>query len=177
MKSSWRHTSICGKDVWFAVHRFCMVLTLLLTIAGSVLILIEIKGWSNTKNIHPIVGVITVALTFVQSFIGFLRPGPGSRSRPLFNWVHFGIGNLAHIFAIVSIFFATKLEKAELPQNIMDLLLGGFVLYHLCAHLLFTVRIFLIFLIFTIFKIFIIALDNPMRDRKAKFASKFDSNE
>lgn len=116
-----------------------MILTLILTLAGSALILIEIKGWSNTKNIHPIIGVITVALTILQSFIGFLRPNPGSRNRPLFNWAHWGIGNLAHICAIVSIFFATKLEKAELPQNIMDLLLAGFVLYHLCAHLLFTV--------------------------------------
>lgn len=137
-----------------------MVLTLLLTLSGSVLILIEIKGWSNTKNIHPVVGAITVALTCLQSFIGFLRPNPGSRNRTMFNWVHWAIGNLAHIFAVVAIFFATKLEKAELPQNTMDLLLAGFVLYHLFMHLLFTVRNFLrkfvkFYLIFGFFSAFI----------------------
>lgn len=48
-------------------------------------------------------------------------------------------GNVAHITAIVTIFFAVKLGKAELPEWI-DFILVAYVIFHVLIHLLLSVR-------------------------------------
>jgi len=137
-KQTWVGSSLCGKDIWFAWHRICMVLTWVLTLAAFVIIFVEIKGWSQADNPHAILGVITTALCFFQPIGAFFRPHPGSKRRPLFNWVHWLGGNLAHIFAIVTIFFAVKLSKAELPEW-MDFILVAYVAVHLVIHLVYSI--------------------------------------
>jgi len=77
-----------------------MVLVWLLTIAGFVLIFIELGGWtSDTQNPHAILGVVTTVLTFIQPIGAAMRPTPSSPKRPLFNWLHWLVGNSAHIIA------------------------------------------------------------------------------
>lgn len=76
-----------------------MFLTWALTVAGSVLIVLELKGWSQARNPHAILGSITTILTFLQPIGAFFRPHPGSKNRPVFNWLHWLGGNVAHIVA------------------------------------------------------------------------------
>ncbi|XP_055859170.1 putative ferric-chelate reductase 1 homolog isoform X2 [Episyrphus balteatus] len=137
-KQTWVGSHTCGKDQWFAWHRICMVTTWGLTMAGFVIIFVEIGGWSAARNPHAILGVITTVLCFIQPIGAIFRPGPNDRKRPIFNWLHWLGGNLAHIIAIVAIFFAVKLSKAELPEW-MDWILVAFVAFHVIVHLIFSV--------------------------------------
>lgn len=76
-----------------------MVTTWLLTICASILIFIEIGGWSGERNPHAILGSITTTLCFLQPIGALFRPAPNSKNRPIFNWLHWLGGNAAHILA------------------------------------------------------------------------------
>ncbi|XP_065343218.1 putative ferric-chelate reductase 1 homolog [Cloeon dipterum] len=137
-KKTWVGSQLCGKDQWFAWHRVFMIFTWCLTVAGFVIIFIEIGGWSSADNPHAILGCITTGLAFIQPFMAALRPAPNTPRRPLFNWLHWLVGNLAHIFGIVSIFFAVLLPRAELPEW-MNWILVGFVAFHVFMHFIFSI--------------------------------------
>lgn len=124
-KQTWVGSQLCGKDQWFAVsnqikfdiksillylhiiffffqfqwHRVFMVLTWALTLTASALIFVELGAWSQEKNPHAILGVITTTITFLQPIGALFRPAPTSSKRPIFNWLHWLGGNAAHIFA------------------------------------------------------------------------------
>lgn len=76
-----------------------MFLTWALCITASVLIFIEIGGWSAEDNPHAILGAITTIICFLQPIGALFRPGPTSSKRPIFNWLHWLGGNVAHICA------------------------------------------------------------------------------
>lgn len=76
-----------------------MVLTWALTTTGFVLIFVELKAWSAARNPHAILGVITTAICFIQPIGAYFRPHPGTSKRPVFNWIHWLGGNVAHILA------------------------------------------------------------------------------
>ncbi|XP_069683115.1 putative ferric-chelate reductase 1 homolog [Periplaneta americana] len=137
-KQTWVGSQLCGKDQWFAWHRMFMLLTWSLTIAGFVLIFLELKDWSAEDNPHAILGCVTTGLAFIQPFGAAFRPHPDSRRRPIFNWLHWLVGNVAHILGIVTIFFATKLDKAKLPDW-MDWILVGYVAFHVAVHLILSI--------------------------------------
>lgn len=137
-KQTWVGSQLCGKDQWFAWHRICMVLTWSLTMAAFVLIFVELGDWSAARNPHAILGVITTAICFFQPIGALFRPAPNSKNRPFFNWGHWFGGNVAHILAIVTIFFAVKLAKAQLPEW-MDWILVAYVAFHVCMHLIFSI--------------------------------------
>uniref|UniRef100_A0A8D8VZI0 Ferric-chelate reductase 1 homolog n=1 Tax=Cacopsylla melanoneura TaxID=428564 RepID=A0A8D8VZI0_9HEMI len=135
-KQTWIGSSLCAKDVWFAWHRTLMFLTWVLTIAGAVLIFYDVGGWvSGPSQTHALVGVVTTVLCFIQPIAAALRPHPGSSKRPLFNWLHWLVGNVAHICAIVTIFLAVQLSKAELPEFV-DWILVAFVAFYVAIHLI-----------------------------------------
>lgn len=137
-KQTWVGNQLCGKDQWFAWHRICMVTTWSLTMAAFVIIFVEIGTWSSERNPHAILGVVTTVICFLQPIGALFRPAPNAKNRPIFNWVHWLGGNLAHILAIVTIFFAVKLTKAELPDW-MDWILVAFVAFHVLVHLIFSI--------------------------------------
>ena len=85
-------------DQWFIWHRNFMMLTWSLTIAGFILILLELKGLTETlwTNPHALVGFVTVGLCFLQPFLALVRCSPNDSMRPLFNWVHWFIGITHH---------------------------------------------------------------------------------
>ncbi|KAL1497531.1 hypothetical protein ABEB36_008475 [Hypothenemus hampei] len=134
-RQTWMGRQILGKDVWFAWHRIFMLLTWALTIAAFVLIFVELKAWSGERNPHAILGTITTILCFIQPIGAYFRPHPGTAKRPIFNWLHWSIGNAAHILAIVTLFFAVKLTKAELP-DFVDWILVAYVVLHVISHLI-----------------------------------------
>ncbi|KAH8396978.1 hypothetical protein KR215_007085 [Drosophila sulfurigaster] len=135
-KQTWVGSQTCGKDQWFAWHRMLMVTTWTLTVVAYILIWVELKR--AVWHAHSITGLITVILCFIQPIGALFRPGPNDKSRPYFNWGHWLGGNLAHILAIVAIFFSVKLPKAELPEW-MDWILVGFVVFHVLVHLIFSI--------------------------------------
>ncbi|KAG5873690.1 hypothetical protein JTB14_016858 [Gonioctena quinquepunctata] len=137
-RQTWVGTTMMGKDLWFSWHRVFMVLTWGFTMVAFVLIFVELKDWSGEKNPHAILGTITTILCFFQPIGAYFRPHPGTSKRAIFNWAHWLIGNTAHIIAIVTLFFAVKLTKAELP-DLVDYILVAYVVVHVIAHLLLSV--------------------------------------
>ncbi|KAJ9583131.1 hypothetical protein L9F63_022523, partial [Diploptera punctata] len=137
-KQTWVGSQLCGKDQWFAWHRMFMLLTWALTIAAFVLIFLELQAWSEADNPHAILGCVTTGLAFLQPIGAALRPHPDSRRRPIFNWLHWLVGNIAHILGIVTIFFATKLNRAKLPEW-MDWILVAYVAFHVAVHLILSI--------------------------------------
>ena len=62
--------------------RMMMVITWLLNMAGFVLIFAEL-GWKWTaipisENPHPLLGLVTTGLCFIQPFMALVRPHPGA---------------------------------------------------------------------------------------------------
>ncbi|KAJ6636406.1 putative ferric-chelate reductase 1 like [Pseudolycoriella hygida] len=137
-KQTWVGSTLCGKDQWFAWHRFFMIATWSLTIVGFVIIFVEIRGWSAENNPHAILGTITTGLCFIQPFMALFRPGPTHKNRPIFNWLHWLVGNAAHLLAIITIFFAVQLTGAQLPQW-FDWILVAFVAFHVVMHFIFSI--------------------------------------
>lgn len=80
-------------------HRMFMILTWGLTIAAFVLIFLELGAWSAEDNPHAILGTVTTVICFLQPFGALFRPAPTSSKRPIFNWLHWLGGNVAHILA------------------------------------------------------------------------------
>lgn len=134
-RQTWVGSTFMGKDIWFAWHRIFMVLTWLFTMAAFVIIFVELKAWSLEKNPHAILGTVTTILCFFQPIGAYFRPHPGTNYRPLFNWAHWLAGNVAHIIGIVTLFFAVRLTKAELPEEV-DFILVAYVVVHVVTHLI-----------------------------------------
>lgn len=137
-KQTWTSRRCFNLDQWFIWHRNFMMLTWVLTMAGFTLIILELKDISTTINTNPhaIIGFVTVGLCFLQPFLALVRCSPSHQYRPLFNWVHWLIGNVAQILAIVCIFYAVDLSKAQLPRPETDWLLVAFVAFHFLTHLI-----------------------------------------
>lgn len=77
-----------------------MFLAFILTIAAVVLIYLEVGGISGeSARTHALLGIITVVLAIFQPLSAFFRPHPDSSRRPFFNWLHWFVGNAAHIIA------------------------------------------------------------------------------
>lgn len=118
-----------------------MVVTWLLTVVGFILILTEVGGWSTTgDNPHAITGLVTVILCFIQPIGAYFRPHPGTKKRPVFNWLHWLGGNAAHILGIVTIFMAVYLQKAELPSWSVYIL-AAYVAFHVVMHLVLSLTV------------------------------------
>ncbi|CAG0883463.1 unnamed protein product [Darwinula stevensoni] len=94
-KKTWVGTQVCKKDMWFTIHRGFMVTAWALTIVGFFCILAH-KDWEFLEKPHHLVGVVSVVLCFIQPFMALLRPHPEDPNRPIFNWVHWGVGTGAH---------------------------------------------------------------------------------
>eukprot|EP00118_Oscarella_pearsei_P020046 m.215964 g.215964 ORF g.215964 m.215964 type:complete len:618 (+) comp39844_c0_seq45:606-2459(+) len=130
--------------VWFQLHRFLMSSTVLLSIAGFVVIFVGKGGWTasmgDAKRIaHPIIGTICVAFAIAQPVMAFFRCSPDNEKRYIFNRVHAVVGTSAFLLAIGNIFLGIIIAK----KNIMHL--SSLLLYILIAWIvvLISVEIFL----------------------------------
>ncbi|XP_046567081.1 putative ferric-chelate reductase 1 isoform X2 [Haliotis rubra] len=86
-KPMWPDKDIRGLKVWFQIHRMCMGLTFVATIAAFIIIFIEAQGYSHIngedyKKSHPILGIIITALVIINPVMAYVRPGPSSERRP-----------------------------------------------------------------------------------------------
>ncbi len=60
----------------------------------------HVNGWTSvevTENPHAVLGCITTGLCFIQPFLAMLRCAPDHRNRPIFNWIHWLVGNAAQV--------------------------------------------------------------------------------
>ena len=67
------------------------------------------QGWTEVpiaENPHALLGVICAGLCFMQPLIALTRCHPDHRRRPLFNWVHWFVGNAAQARTYVQISLA-----------------------------------------------------------------------
>ncbi|OXA51165.1 putative ferric-chelate reductase 1 [Folsomia candida] len=136
------HTDVMPfkKAFWFVLHLFCMFSTAILTVVGAILIIVYKKEYSfkssDKVHWHPILGTVLFGLAFFQVCIAFMRPHPGTKMRPIFNWVHWTIGNSAHIVGIACIFLANGLQPANLEKDEYMFIMMGAVLFHIVMHLI-----------------------------------------
>ncbi|CAG0918310.1 unnamed protein product, partial [Notodromas monacha] len=156
-KKSWSEKEMCGKAIWdrkkkktvadqrrsadhvlletlLQVHVANMLATVALSVMGFAFILSELGEFE--KGTHPIVGLISLILAFVQPFMALARCEPDHPKRPIFNWAHFIVGNSAHILAVTNIFLAVDMEEGglRLPTVSYYFLIPAVVVYVL-AHL------------------------------------------
>nr|XP_032521906.1 putative ferric-chelate reductase 1 homolog isoform X2 [Danaus plexippus plexippus] len=138
-KKTWVGKTLGGKDVWFGSHRILMMLTWVLTIIACILIVLE-AGGIRMDSIHAITGIITVVLCFIQPIGAYFRPHPGTKRRALFNWIHWFVGNAAHILGIASIFLSVYLVKTDLPSWAV-FIMAAYVIFHVITHIVLSLTV------------------------------------
>jgi len=112
-KNAWLTTLICGKNAWFAAHRFLMSIAAILTILGFLFILVGLKGtWVDRHDepkhfTHSVTGALVISFAFFQPFLALYRCEPVSRYRFIFDYIHRFIGFSALLLSIVTLFLAT----------------------------------------------------------------------
>lgn len=97
--------------------------------------------WTTNNDFSPLRTDLIQELSTVQSSIGCIglrKIINKSALKQMNSALTRYSGNLAHILAIVTIFFAVKLGKAELPEW-MDFILVAFVAFHVVMHLIYSV--------------------------------------
>ena len=117
-KTCWPDQKICGKAVWFAIHRTLMSSASILTLIAFVLILVYKKGqWTSRTNerefAHSIVGILVISFAVIQPFMAIFRCNPGDEYRFIFNYAHATVGLSAFILSIVAIFLAMFFSQFE----------------------------------------------------------------
>ncbi|KAH9524673.1 hypothetical protein Btru_027503 [Bulinus truncatus] len=122
LKPLWPNSMQCGVKVWFSMHRAFMVLAFVCGCVGFILIFIEVKDYSEIRGefytkTHPILGIITTALLFINPFMSLLRCAPDSPSRPYFNWAHRAVGTIALILSTITITVGLYLPKAQVNTD------------------------------------------------------------
>jgi hypothetical protein len=123
---------------WFHIHQLSMCITLILSVVSATLMFIAIGshplGLERLKiNPHALFGLLALIITCVQPIMGFLRPGPYSNRRPLFNNVHKYLGYFATVLALTAIIFTAFLTNASLSEYTV---IGpvSFVVCYIAAH-------------------------------------------
>ncbi|KAI2806416.1 DOMON domain-containing protein frrs1L [Blomia tropicalis] len=101
-RNSWPDKKLFGSKVWFAAHRYLMIIGWLAIVISYVIMFIETKGWHKTTP-HSVMGIVAGILATIQMLNSFIRPQPNSKYRCLYDYGHWLIGNFAHLLAISNI--------------------------------------------------------------------------
>jgi hypothetical protein len=112
-----KQKQLLNEDIWFQVHRFCLMLAFIGTLLGFFLILGQASGrWVNPTEegnhifAHSIIGGIIVCCTFIQISLALFRCHPDSPFRYIFNWLHRTNGIIAFILSIPNIFLIVYIQ-------------------------------------------------------------------
>ncbi|XP_063284398.1 ferric-chelate reductase 1 isoform X1 [Pelobates fuscus] len=141
-KPVWPNSSLFGQQVWFQVHRILMVTTVILTCVAFVLPFLYRGHWSNRAGYHPYLGCVVMALTILQPVMAIFRPPPHASRRHIFNWMHWGSGTTARIFAVAAMFLGMDLQALDLPNPWDTYTMVGFILWHVFTDLLLEIHAF-----------------------------------
>ncbi|XP_054708724.1 putative ferric-chelate reductase 1 homolog isoform X2 [Uloborus diversus] len=136
-KSAWETKTMCGVKIWFALHRGLMIAALTFVVIAFIVIFVHLDGWNyENKNPHAILGCIATAFGLFQPIMAAFRPAPDNPKRPIFNWLHWIVGNSAQLIAVVAIFFARSLQASGLKESFYWVM-AIFVIVYLIFHFLF----------------------------------------
>jgi hypothetical protein len=121
-KSAWPEKKICGKAVWFAIHRALMISVTILTITAFILILVYANGkWipqsDQLRFAHSICGIIVICFAIIQPIMALFRCKPDGEYRFIFNYVHGIVGSTAFVLSIVAIYLALFIPLLNLTAN------------------------------------------------------------
>uniref|UniRef100_K7G745 Putative ferric-chelate reductase 1 n=1 Tax=Pelodiscus sinensis TaxID=13735 RepID=K7G745_PELSI len=130
------NTTLLGKDIWFQIHLFLMVITVAETIAAFVLAFVEEMGWNSwDTSDHGIIGCIVMILSFFQPVIACFRPSPYTNRRFIFNWFHALNALVIKVLAVAAIFLGLQLFDTS-PSLWMVKTMGGFVGWEALAYIM-----------------------------------------
>ena len=115
-KPTWPENKLCGKPLWFAVHRAVMISVVVFTIIAFILILIYTKGtWvpqsERREFAHSIIGIIIISFAVIQPIMAIFRCKPDAEYRFIFNYAHASVGLSAFILSIVALFLAMFFDQ------------------------------------------------------------------
>ncbi|PAA51129.1 hypothetical protein BOX15_Mlig013689g1 [Macrostomum lignano] len=115
-KLQWPGRLLGREAFWFQLHRILMGFTCCLTLLSFILIFIDLRGYSGLDSfpelLHPILGIIVTILTFMNPLIALCRCDPSHENRPCFNWIHWLVGTIAYVLAVLNLFLGLRLERA-----------------------------------------------------------------
>ncbi|XP_062835626.1 putative ferric-chelate reductase 1 isoform X2 [Anolis carolinensis] len=125
LKKSIKKT-LLGKDIWFQIHSFIMLLTVVTTSIAFILIFTAVKGWSYDAGAHAVIGCIVMILSFFQPVIAFFRPSLQNNRRFVFNWFHMLNALVIKVLAVAAIFLGLQMLSNTSNQWMVKTM-GGFV--------------------------------------------------
>ncbi|XP_033756202.1 putative ferric-chelate reductase 1 [Pecten maximus] len=108
---------VCGTKVWFQIHRFTAITVFIFTAVSFVIIFFKVDGLSDHVGVHSWLGIAVMSCVCLQMIGGLLRPSPDNRVRPVFNYLHWGIGKSAQILADMS-FYDCENPSALIGQEV-----------------------------------------------------------
>lgn len=117
MRGAWPQRAVFGTKIWFQLHRAVMLLTVLLTIVAFITIFVGIGEFTKRATAHAVVGILVLSLAVVQPVMAILRPAQGDSKRPIFNWIHRGVGALAHLLSIVNVFLGVSMSQMGMGSS------------------------------------------------------------
>ncbi|CAD5113573.1 DgyrCDS2736 [Dimorphilus gyrociliatus] len=119
-------------ETWFFIHWFCMGSAAILTIIGAVLIFVHAGGFitydTMPMKLHPILGVVTIALAVLNPIMGIIKPDESSSLRPIFNWLHRLGGMSAGILGFVNVMIGTRMPAANVRRTMLWWILSLLIL-------------------------------------------------
>ncbi|CAF1256178.1 unnamed protein product [Adineta ricciae] len=121
-KAAWPGTKVCGKPIWFTVHRALMTSVPILTLIAFILILVYENGRWISRNekrefAHSIAGIIVVVFSVIQPFMALYRCKPDAHYRFIFNHIHRIVGFIALILSIVAMFLVMFFTQFSFEKN------------------------------------------------------------
>ncbi|XP_076441014.1 putative ferric-chelate reductase 1 [Babylonia areolata] len=149
-KPLWPKHKLCGRKVWFTVHRGCMVMLAVLTLLGFIIIFVEAGGMSEVsakefQKLHPVVGIVVTIFTAAQVthpiifnpftaaqiVFGIFRPSSSSKNRPVYNWGHWLLGFTCHVMSIFNMGLGLNLRKSGTHSS-ASFVLYAYAIYEIC---------------------------------------------
>ncbi|CAF3874465.1 unnamed protein product [Rotaria sp. Silwood2] len=121
-KKTWPDRKVCGKPIWFAVHRALMTVSAVLTIIAFMLVVAYKKGkWipqeEKLEFNHSVIGIIVVCFTLIQLIMALYRCEHDEKYRYVFNYTHGFVGLMALIFSAVAMFLAIRFPDFNFTTN------------------------------------------------------------
>lgn len=115
-KLQWPGRLLGREAAWFQLHRILMAVCCGLTLISFIVIFIDLRGYSGLDVfpdlLHPILGIIVTILTLLNPLIALCRCDPVHENRPCFNWIHWLVGTIAYVLAVLNLFIGLRLERA-----------------------------------------------------------------
>lgn len=141
-KPCWPEKKVCGKALWFAIHRAIMLSAVTLTIIAFILILVYKNGTWTSQSIrgafaHSIIGIIIISFAIIQPIMALLRCKPDGKYRFIFNYAHAFVGSSAFILSIVALFLAMFLAQLNFQDTTEWGLLVGWTCWILVIFIIF----------------------------------------